>query len=76
MQLMRKYVHPLYALRDRVKGYEVTAMKAAMEIIGMPAGPVRPPLTPCSEQDLADLRALMEVYADKLDARRAAPATR
>ena len=79
-ELMRKYVHPLYALRDRVKGYEVTAMKAAMEIIGMPAGPARPPLTPCSERDLADLRALMEVYADKIDAkpgaRRAAPATR
>jgi hypothetical protein len=36
----------------------------------MPAGPVRPPLTPCSERDLADLRALMEVYADKLDAAR------
>jgi 5-dehydro-4-deoxyglucarate dehydratase len=66
--LMRKYVHPLYALRDRVKGYEVTVMKAAMEMIGMPAGPVRPPLTPCNERDLVDLRALMEVYADKLDA--------
>ncbi len=66
--LMRKYVQPLYAFRERVKGYEVTAMKAAMEIIGMPAGPVRPPLTPCTERDLADLRALMEVYADKLDA--------
>ena len=66
--LMRKYVHPLYGLRDRVKGYEVTVMKAAMEMIGMPAGPVRPPLTPCSERDLADLRALMEVYADKVDA--------
>jgi 5-dehydro-4-deoxyglucarate dehydratase len=66
--LMRKYVHPLYALRDRVRGYEVTVMKAAMETIGMSAGPVRPPLTPCTERDLADLRALMEVYADKLDA--------
>ena len=74
--LMRKYVHPLYAIRDRVKGYEVTAMKAAMEIIGMPAGPVRPPLTPCSERDLADLRALMETYADKLDASRVSQAAR
>src|SRR5581483_3950327 len=71
-ELMRKYVHPLYALRDRAKGYEVSVMKAAMEMIGMPAGPVRPPLTPCSERDLADLRALMEVYADKLDARQCA----
>jgi 5-dehydro-4-deoxyglucarate dehydratase len=69
-KLMRKYVHPLYAIRDRVKGYEVAAMKAAMEVIGMTAGPVRPPLTPCNERDLADLRALMEVYADKLEASR------
>jgi 5-dehydro-4-deoxyglucarate dehydratase len=65
--LMKKYVHPLYALRDRVKGYEVAAMKAAMEILGMPAGPVRPPLCNCSEKDIADLRQLMEVYADVID---------
>jgi 5-dehydro-4-deoxyglucarate dehydratase len=70
--LMRKYVQPLYALRERVKGYEVTVMKAAMEMIGMPAGPVRPPLCPCSERDLVDLRVLMDVYADKLDAVRLA----
>jgi 5-dehydro-4-deoxyglucarate dehydratase len=63
-RLMRKYVHPLYAIRERARGYEVSAMKAAMEILGMPAGPVRPPLTACAERDLADLRALMDVYAD------------
>jgi 5-dehydro-4-deoxyglucarate dehydratase len=65
--LMKKYVHPLYALRDRVKGYEVTVMKAAMEILGIPAGPVRPPLCECSEKDLADLRQLLDVYADVID---------
>jgi 5-dehydro-4-deoxyglucarate dehydratase len=65
--LMKKYVHPLYAMRERVKGYEVSAMKAAMEILGMPAGPVRPPLTNCTEKDIADLRQLMEVYADVID---------
>jgi len=65
--LMKKYVHPLYALRERVKGYEVAMMKAAMEILGMPAGPVRPPLCNCAEKDLADLRRLMEVYADVID---------
>ncbi len=62
--LMETYVHPLYALRERTKGYEVAVMKAAMEILGMPAGPVRPPLCNCAEKDLADLRQLMEVYAD------------
>jgi 5-dehydro-4-deoxyglucarate dehydratase len=66
-ELMKRYVHPLYALRERVKGYEVSAMKAAMEILGMPAGPVRPPLCNCAEKDIADLRLLMEVYqADSL----------
>ena len=66
--LMEKYVHPLYALRERAKGYEVAVMKAAMEILGMPAGPVRPPLCNCTEKDVADLRQLMEVYADVIGA--------
>jgi 5-dehydro-4-deoxyglucarate dehydratase len=66
--LMQKYVHPLYAIRERAKGYEVSAMKAAMEILGMHAGPVRPPLTGCAEQDIGDLRKLMEVYADMIAA--------
>ena len=65
--LMKKYVHPLYALRERVKGYEVAVMKAAMEILGMPAGPVRPPLCNCAEKDIADLRQLLEVYSDVID---------
>lgn len=64
--LMAKYVHPLYAFRERVKGYEVAAMKAAMEILGMPAGPVRPPLCDCSAKDIADLRVLLEAYAPML----------
>lgn len=66
-ELMKKYVHPLYALRERKKGYEVAAMKAAMEILGMPAGPVRPPLTNCSDKDIADLRVLMGTYSDMID---------
>ena len=60
--LMQRYVHPLSAIRERSRGYEVAVMKAAMEILGMPAGPVRPPLTACGERDLADIRALMDVY--------------
>ncbi|HWB84220.1 MAG TPA: 5-dehydro-4-deoxyglucarate dehydratase [Bryobacteraceae bacterium] len=74
--LMARYVHPLYAIRERSKGYEVSVMKAAMEILGMPAGPVRPPLTNCTERDLADIRKLMEAYADVLDAHRTAEVAR
>jgi 5-dehydro-4-deoxyglucarate dehydratase len=61
-ELMRRYVHPLYALRERSKGYEVAIMKAAMEILGKTAGPVRPPLMNCQPSDIEDLRRLMEVY--------------
>ena len=59
-QLVNRYVHPLYAFRERSRGYEVAAMKAAMEMLGKPAGPVRPPLTNCRPEDLADLRPLIE----------------
>jgi 5-dehydro-4-deoxyglucarate dehydratase len=63
-QLMRRYVHPLYAIRERAKGYEVAVMKTAMEILGKPAGPVRPPLMNTRAQDVEDVRALMQVYVE------------
>ena len=59
---MRRYVHPLYALRERARGYEVAMMKEAMEMLGMKAGPVRPPLMNSRPKDLEDLRVLMEEY--------------
>ena len=68
-RLMRRYVHPLYAIRDRMRGYEVAVMKTAMEILGMPAGPVRPPLTNCRPQDAEDIRKVMEVYRELIEER-------
>ena len=65
-KLMRRYVNPLYALRERSKGYEVAIMKAAMEMLGKSAGPVRPPLMNCQPKDIEDLRKLMEVYQREL----------
>lgn len=61
-ELLNRYVHPLYAFRERARGYEVAAMKAAMEILGKTAGPVRPPLTNVRDQDLPDLRAIVSAY--------------
>jgi len=63
-QLMQRYVQPLYALRERARGYEVAMMKEAMEMLGMAAGPVRPPLMPSRPRDLEDLRRLIDVYRD------------
>jgi 5-dehydro-4-deoxyglucarate dehydratase len=61
--LMAKYVHPLYAIRERMKGYEVAVTKTAMEILGKPAGPVRPPLANTRPEDVPDIEKLMEVYS-------------
>jgi len=63
-ELMRRFVNPLYALRERARGYEVAMMKEAMEMLGGPAGPVRPPLMNCRPQDREDLRKLMDVYRE------------
>jgi 5-dehydro-4-deoxyglucarate dehydratase len=65
-RLMERYVQPLYALRERARGYEVSVMKAAMEILNHRAGPVRPPLMDCTPEDLTDLRRLLEVYQEVL----------
>ena len=61
-RLMSNYVIPLYALRARRKGYEVSVMKKAMEILGKPAGPVRPPLPEVRPEEVKEIEALMERY--------------
>lgn len=61
-QLMQDYVIPLYALRARRKGYEVSVMKAMMNQLGMAAGPVRPPLPQVSAEDLAELKKMLEKW--------------
>ncbi len=58
--LHARVVRPFYELRERGKGFEVSVMKAAMELLGHPAGPARPPLGKLNERDLADLRAIVE----------------
>jgi 5-dehydro-4-deoxyglucarate dehydratase len=65
-ELMKRYVNPLYALRERSKGYEVAVMKKAMEILGMPAGAVRPPLMNCQAKDAEDVAELMKVYREMI----------
>lgn len=59
-KLMNELVIPLYALRARRKGYEVSAMKAMMDMIGMAGGPVRPPLVDLRPDEIKLLQATME----------------
>jgi 5-dehydro-4-deoxyglucarate dehydratase len=61
-KLMNELVVPLYALRARRKGYEVSAMKAMMELIGMAGGPVRPPLANLRADEIKSLEATLDQW--------------
>jgi len=65
-----RVVRPVYDLRQRRRGYEVSVMKAAMELLGHPAGPVRPPLADLSADERAELRAILERLAVPTASRR------
>jgi len=59
-KLMNDLVIPLYALRARRKGYEVSAMKSMMDMIGLVGGPVRPPLVDLRPEEVKALQATMD----------------
>jgi 5-dehydro-4-deoxyglucarate dehydratase len=61
-ELMSELVIPLYALRAKRKGYEVSAMKAMMDMAGMVGGPVRPPLVDLRPDEIASLRGAMDAW--------------
>jgi len=58
-ELLETCVIPLYELRSRRRGYEVSAMKAMMDMIGLNGGPVRPPLVDVTAPELDELRAIL-----------------
>ena len=61
-ELLDRCVIPLYALRARRRGYEVSAMKAMMDMIGLNGGPVRPPLVNVSASEEGELRAILATW--------------
>lgn len=54
-RMLRETVLPYVAIRNRGKGFAVSIVKAGMEMIGRPAGPVRPPLTGLSATDREEM---------------------
>src|SRR5260370_14590487 len=66
-QLMNASVIPLYAIRARRKGYEVSTMKALMDMAGLRGGPVRPPLVNVTTAEREELRAILETWKPFLD---------
>ena len=61
--LMDDLIIPLYAMRARRRGYEVTAMKALMNLMGLAGGHVRPPLPEIAAEHLTELRAMAAKWA-------------
>jgi 5-dehydro-4-deoxyglucarate dehydratase len=57
---LNDFVIPYLDIRDRVPGYAVSIVKAGLTAIGRSAGPVRPPLTDLSEQEVAELGDLIK----------------
>ena len=60
--LLNRCVVPLYALRARRKGYEVSAMKVMMDMIGLNGGPVRPPLVNVKPDEEDELRTILATW--------------
>jgi len=58
-ELLETCVIPLYELRSRRRGYEVAAMKAMMDMVGLNGGPVRPPLVNVTPHELDELRTIL-----------------
>jgi len=58
-ELLEGCVIPLYELRSRRRGYEVAALKAMMDMIGLNGGPVRPPLVNVTPHELDELRTIL-----------------
>ena len=63
-ELTDRHVLPLYELRTRTKGYEVSAMKALLDLRGMAGGPVRPPLLDLKTEERHELQAILDGWAE------------
>ena len=61
-ELLDNCVVPLFAIRSRRKGYEVSTMKAMMEMVGLNAGPVRPPLVNVTPEEEDELRTILSAW--------------
>lgn len=59
-RVVEKETLALYDLRAKRPGYVVTVIKDSMNLCGMNAGPVRPPLAPMAEADRRELRSVLE----------------
>lgn len=58
-ELLSGFYIPLVQLRDQTPGFGVSLVKAGLRLGGLPVGPVRPPLTDPTEEQLAELKDIL-----------------
>jgi 5-dehydro-4-deoxyglucarate dehydratase len=59
-RLLKDFLVPYVRIRNRGQGYAVSIVKAGAVIVGRSAGKVRPPLSDCTADEVAELRKLIE----------------
>jgi 5-dehydro-4-deoxyglucarate dehydratase len=59
-RLIDSFFLPYLAIRNRRQGYAVSIVKAGARLVGRDAGPVRAPLTDLTEEECAQLDALIK----------------
>jgi 5-dehydro-4-deoxyglucarate dehydratase len=59
-KLIDEFFLPYLAIRNRRQGYAVSIVKAGAKLVGRSAGPVRAPLTDLTEEEMAQLDALIK----------------
>lgn len=60
---LNEFVLAYLDIRDRRQGYAVSIVKGGLAAVGRPSGRVRPPLTDLLEEEIAELRELIERIA-------------
>lgn len=60
--ILRDFFYPFMSIRNRGKGYAVSAIKAGVRLIGFDAGPVRPPLTDLTDEEMDMMAELIGPY--------------
>jgi 5-dehydro-4-deoxyglucarate dehydratase len=59
-RITKEFYIPLVRLRGKKNGYAVSLIKAGAKLIGKSAGDVRPPLTMPTENEMAELKKIIE----------------
>lgn len=64
-RILVDFFYPFMAIRNRAKGYAVSAIKAGVRLQGFDAGPVRAPLKDLTNEEVGMLEALIGTHKRK-----------